>query len=97
MIVGTLRLRLLLRDSHSLKQKRSVIRSLKQTLHNKFDVAAAETDHQDVWQTAEIGVATVGTDTPFVREVLSNVENFVRFFGGVELVDSKAETFQDDE
>ncbi len=96
MIVGTLRLRLLLRDSHSLKQKRSVIRSLKQTLHNKFNVAVSETDHQDVWQTSEIGVATVGTDTPFVRDVLQNVENYVRYFGGVELVGAKSETYQDD-
>lgn len=96
MIVGTLRLRLLLRDARSLKQKRGVIRSLKQTLHNRFNVAAAETEHQDVWQTAEIGVAAVGADTPGVREALRQVEEYVRFFGGVELVDARMETFQDD-
>ena len=96
MIVGTLRIRLLLRDSHSLKQKRSVIRSLKQNLHNKFNISVSEVEHQDVWQTAEIGVAAVGVDTPFVREVLTTVENYVRYFGGVELVDAKSETFQDE-
>ena len=97
MVVGTLRIRLLLRDSHSLKQKRAVIRSLKQTLHNKFQVAAAETDHQDVWQTAEVGIATVGADSPSALEVLTNVERFVRYFGGVEVVEARAETFRDDE
>jgi uncharacterized protein len=97
MIVGTLRIRLLLRNCHSLKEKRSVIRSLKQNLHNKFNVAAAEVDHQDVWQTAEIGVAAVGGETPHVREILTNVEQYVRFFGGVEVCDLRAETFQDDD
>jgi len=95
MIVGTLKIRLLLRESHSLKDKRRVLRSLKDTLSNKFNIAVAETDEQDVWQSAEIGVATVGTDTPFVQSVLSNVVNYVRYFGGVELVDSEQEIYGD--
>jgi len=95
MIVGTLKIRLLLRESHSLKDKRRVLKSLKDTLSNRFNIAVAETDEQDVWQTAEIGVATVGTDTPFVQSVLSNVVNYVRFFGGVELTDSEQEIYGD--
>ena len=63
MIVGTLKLRLYLRDCHSLKEKRRVLRSLKDNLHNKFNVATAETAEMDVWQTAEIGVASVGSMT----------------------------------
>jgi hypothetical protein len=93
MIVGTLKLRFVLRDSHSLKDKRRVLRSLKDTLSGKFNIAVAETDEQDVWQTAEVGVATVGTDTPFVQSLLSQVVNYVRFFGGVELVDSEQEIY----
>ena len=95
MIVGTLKLRLLLRESHSLKDKRRVLKSLKDTLSNKFNISVAETDEQDVWQTAELGVASVGTDGPFVQGVLTNVVNYVRFFGGVELVDSQQEIFGD--
>ena len=95
MIVGTLRLRLVLRESHSLKDKRRVIKSLKDTLSNKFNISVAETDEQDVWQSAEIGVAAVGTDGPFVQSVLTSVVNYVRFFGGVELVDSEQEIFGD--
>lgn len=95
MIVGTLKLRLLLREAHSLKDKRRVLRSLKDTLANKFNIAVAETGDQDVWKSSEVGVATVGTDTPFVQSVLSNVVNYVRFFGGVELVDVEQETFGD--
>jgi len=95
MIVGTLKLRFVLRESHSLKDKRRVILSLKATLSNKFNVAVAETDEQDVWQTAEIGVAAVGTDGSFVQSVLTQVLNYARFFGGVELVDQQQELFGD--
>jgi len=95
MIVGTLKLRFVLRDSHSLKDKRRVIKSLKDTLSNKFNVAVAGTDEQDVWQTAEIGIATVGSDGSFVQSVLSNVVNYARFFGGVELVDQQQEIYGD--
>ena len=95
MIVGTLKIRLVLRESHSLKDKRRVLKSLKDTLSNKFNISVAETDEQDVWQTAEIGIASVGTDAPFVQSVLTNVVNYVRFFGGVELVDAEQELYGD--
>jgi uncharacterized protein YlxP (DUF503 family) len=95
MIVGTLRMRFVLRESHSLKDKRSVIRSLKSTLQGKFNIAVAEIDEQDVWQSAELGVATVGTDGPFVQSVLTNVVNLARYFGGVELVDTEQEIYGD--
>jgi len=93
MIVGTLKMRFVLRESHSLKDKRSVIKSLKSTLQNKFNVAVAEIDDQDVWQSAELGVATVGNDGAFVQGVLTGVVNHARFFGGVELVDSEQEIY----
>jgi hypothetical protein len=93
MIVGTLKLRLVLRGSHSLKDKRRVIKSLKDTIANRFNVAVAETGEQDVWQTAELGIATVGTDGRFVQSVLTNVVEYVRFFGGVELADQEQELY----
>ena len=95
MIIGSLKFRLHLRDCHSLKEKRRVIKSLKDTLSNKFNISVAETDEQDVWQTAEIGIAAVGSDGAFVQSVLTNVVNYVRFFGGVELVDSQQDIFGD--
>ena len=95
MIVGTLKIRLVLRESHNLKDKRRVLKSLKDTLSNKFNISVAETDEQDVWQTAELGVAAVGTDSQFVQSVLTSVINYVRFFGGVELVDQEQEIYGD--
>jgi len=95
LIVGTLKFRLHLRDCHSLKEKRRVIKSLKDQLSNKFNISVAEVDEQDEWQFAELGIAAVGTDTPFVHSVLSTVEGFVRFFGGVTVIDAQTETFGD--
>ena len=95
MIVGTLKIRLVLRESHSLKDKRRVLKSLKDTLSNRFNISVAETDEQDVWQSAEIGIAAVGTDGAFVQSVLTTVVNYVRYFGGVELVDSEQELYGD--
>ena len=95
MIVGTLKLRLYLRDCHSLKEKRRVLRSLKDNLHNKFNVAAAETAEMDVWQTAEIGMASVGNEGEHVQSVLSSALNYVRFFGGVEVVAEEQELYGD--
>jgi uncharacterized protein YlxP (DUF503 family) len=94
-IIGSLKFRLHLRDCHSLKEKRRVIKSLKDQLGNKFNISVAEVEDQDEWQFAEIGIAAVGTDTPFVQGVLSTVENYVRFFGGVTVIDTQVETFGD--
>jgi len=43
-IVGTLKFRLHLRDCHSLKEKRRVIKSLKDQLNNKFNISVAEVE-----------------------------------------------------
>ena len=47
-----------------------VVRSIKDRLRSKFNVAVAETDHQEVWQRAAISVATVGSDEQYVRQAL---------------------------
>ncbi len=93
MIVGTLRIRLVLRDSHSLKDKRQVLKSIKDRLSNKFNVSIAEVDHQDEWQQATLGVAMVGTDTRYVNSVLSKLVDHLRFAPGAELVDYELEMF----
>ena len=86
-------MRPLLRGAHSLKDKRRVIRSLKDRISNKFSIAVAEVDHQDVCQTAEIGVVTVGTDTRFVQSVLTKVIKAAATFRNVELLNQEIETY----
>src|SRR5690348_8149226 len=70
MPVGLLTLELHIADAQSLKDKRQVLRSLKDKLRIKFNVAIAELDHQDVWQRSVVGVVTLSTEEKHVREVL---------------------------
>ena len=83
-------MRPLLRGAHSLKDKRRVIRNLKDRISNKFNIAVAEVDHQDVWQTAEIGV---GTDMRFVLSMLTNVIKAAATFRDVVLLNQEIETY----
>ncbi len=87
MIVGTLSIKIAIRSSRSLKDKRRIIKGIKDRIRNKFNVSISETDAQDNHKSSVISVAMVGTDRQYVNSVLSSVINFFRFFPQVELVD----------
>jgi uncharacterized protein YlxP (DUF503 family) len=72
--VGVLIFELRLEESHSLKDKRHYVKSLKDRLRSKFNVAVAEIDHQDLWQRGVIAVVTVSSDRAYAEQVLQNVE-----------------------
>ncbi|MGB8472854.1 MAG: DUF503 domain-containing protein [Candidatus Acidiferrum sp.] len=73
MPVGLLTLELHIPDAQSLKDKRQVLRSLKDKLRRQFNVAVAELDHQDAWQRSVIGVVTLSNEEKHVKEVLQKV------------------------
>jgi len=73
MVVGVLRLRMVVRGAHSLKEKRRVLKSLKDRLRNRFNISIAEIGDQDHHQSLELGVAAVGTDRRYVNGLLSGV------------------------
>jgi uncharacterized protein YlxP (DUF503 family) len=73
MPVGLLTLELHISDAQSLKDKRQVLRSLKDKLRRQFNVAVAELDHQDVWQRSVVGVVTLSNEEKHVNEVLQKV------------------------
>lgn len=75
-IVGCLYLELFLSEARSLKDKRQVLRRLKDRAHNKFGVAVAETDGQDLWQRAEIVFVAVANERQQVDRMLSSVANW---------------------
>jgi uncharacterized protein YlxP (DUF503 family) len=85
MHVGTLTVELHLPQSHSLKDKRAVIRPILDGCRHRFAVAAAEVDHQDRWQRAALGMATVSASATLAGEVLDGVERFVWSFPEVEV------------
>ena len=64
--IGVLTLDLHIEHSHSLKDKRQVIRSLKDRLRAKFNVSVAELDPDDAWQRATIGVAAISSSRDYL-------------------------------
>ena len=62
-----------LADRHSLKEKRHTIKSLKDRLRRTFNVSVAEVDAHDLWQTAVLAAACVGTDRAYVNGVLDQL------------------------
>jgi uncharacterized protein len=73
MPVGLLTLDVHIPDAQSLKDKRQVLRSLKDKLRRQFNVAVAELDHHDAWQRSLVGVVTLSNEERHVREVLQTV------------------------
>ena len=72
--VGILTLELRLDDAHSLKEKRHTVKSLKDRLRSKFNVAVSEIDYQDLWQRSLIAAVTVSGDHSHAEQVLQSVE-----------------------
>src|SRR6266849_84161 len=87
MIVGTLRVRLLLREARTLKDKRQVIQSIKDRLHNGFNVSVAEVESQDNRQLAVLGLAMVSSETHHVKVALGQIVQALRSHPVAELVD----------
>lgn len=69
-VIALLTLDIHIPHAQSLKDKRMVIRRIKDRLQSKFNVAVSETDHQELWQRTQISVATVGPDETFLHKVL---------------------------
>lgn len=68
MVVGVLTIEIHIPGVSSLKGKRQVVQSVKKILQNRFNIAVAEVDYQDLWQRALLGVTSVASE----RTVLEN-------------------------
>lgn len=77
MVIGVRSFELHVAGAHSLKDKRSVVKSLRDRLHNEFNVSVAETGHNDAWQTAELTVCVVSSDRRHADSVLAAVDHFI--------------------
>ena len=91
MIVGSLRVRLLIRQSRTLKDKRQVVQSIKDRLQNRFNVSVAEVDAEDHRQLAVLGLAMVGNEARHVRTALEQIVNALRGHPVAEFLDHEME------
>ena len=87
-IVGVITWELHLDACHSLKEKRQIVKSLKDRLHQRFNVSAAETAHHDLWQRAELTAAVVSTERQHAERVLREADRLVEGAGGARIIDS---------
>ena len=88
MIVGVAVWQLHLPGCSSLKEKRSVVKSLKQRLHNEFNVSVAETAKQDDPHSCELSACVMATDQPHANSVLSSADRMVEQEYRARIVDS---------
>ena len=93
MVIGVRSFELHLAAAHSLKDKRSVLKSLKDRLHHRFNVSAAETAHHDLWQRAELTVCVVSTDRGHAESVLREADRLVAGADGARIVDTSTTYF----
>ncbi len=89
--IGVVTLELRLVNAHSLKEKRHVVASLKERLRNKFNVAVAEIEYQDLWQRAVVAAVTVSSDHTHAEKVLRGVEEEAAALLGPELAEATVE------
>jgi hypothetical protein len=92
MPIGLLTLEIYIPEAHSLKDKRQVLRSLKDRLRRKFNVAVAELDGEDSWQRSVVGVVSLSNNAGHLeqslRTVLEESENLL----GRDLIGHELET-----
>jgi uncharacterized protein YlxP (DUF503 family) len=91
MTIGSLRVRLLLREARSLKDKRQVVQSIKQRLRDGFHVSVAEVEEQENRQLAVLGIALVGAEVYPVRTTLEKIVEALRRHPIAELLDHEIE------
>ncbi len=77
MIIGASKIRLYLPGVNSLKEKRGILKPLLNQLRRQFEVAAAEVDQQDVWQSSDIAIAIVCNDSAHAYAVLENAIRWI--------------------
>lgn len=97
MVVGVARVVLALGQSHSLKDKRAVVRKIVDRVRARFLVAIAEVGDHDLWQKATLGISAVGSETHHVRSVIDEVVRAIEelYVAPVVQCDVQVETYND--
>lgn len=89
--IAHLTIELRIEGAQSLKDKRQVLRSLKDKLRQRFNVSVAEVDATDLWQRATVGVVSISDSRDYLESLMASVERFaskVANQSGAEVVDS---------
>jgi uncharacterized protein YlxP (DUF503 family) len=91
MIVGTLRVRLYLREARTLKDKRQVVHSIKDRLRNEFNVSVAEVEALENCKLVVLGMAMVCNESHPIKQVLGQILSALRSHPVAEFLDHEME------
>lgn len=94
MYVGVAAFELQIEGAESLKDKRMVVRSVRDRILSRFDVSIAEVALQDVHQRARMGIATVSSDPKLIESLMQKIESFVEGEVDARLLGWSAEVMQ---
>ena len=89
--IGLLLIDLFIPSAQSLKEKRMVVKSLKDRVRSKYNVSIAQLDTEDKWQTATLGISMIGNDQRYMEGCLQDIFNFIEGSHGCEICDHKIE------
>jgi len=79
MIVGASRIEIDLVGVRSLKEKRSIVKSINAQIKRKFNAAAAEVDFHNVWQSTAIGISVVSTNRGHAEDMLEGICGWLEY------------------
>ena len=82
---------LLLPETHSLKDKRSVLSRIKNGVRKQFNVSIAELRYHDQFSRTLLGITTINNETKIVDQILGQVEQFVERQAGAQVLNRKVE------
>lgn len=97
MPIGLLTLEIHIPDAQSLKDKRQVLRGLKDRLRARYNVAVAELEHQELWQRSRVGVVSISGDGRHLEESLQQIASESERILGRDLVSREIDYFEDGE
>jgi uncharacterized protein len=89
-VIGACEVRLIIMGARSLKEKRKVLKSIKDRL-SRMNVSVAEVDDNDKWQAAALGITLVSNDTGFINSVIDKIIQGIEENGEVEILSSRIE------
>ena len=87
MVIGVLTLEIDIDGAFSLKEKRMTVNRIRDRVRQRFNVAVAEVEDNDVWNHACMGVVAISNDQRHVNEMLSKVVDFVKTIRDCDLED----------
>jgi len=91
MVIAVLTVDLYLPGASSLKEKRMVIKALKDKIGHHYNVSIAEVDFLDKWQRARIGIVQVGNDFKYVEKNMNSIFRLIDSNGFAQVVDHSLE------